>query len=279
MPKLRDAQQQVAHKLAGSRQRSNASLRYAKSQVSEAVHLVLWLHDHQLALADLRQDLLDQWVATGSMNRQRIRPFLQWLARVGVAGPVHAGWEYGASTRRAMGDEQRLGLLRQLLHNPQLDLRDRFAGSVVLLYGQPLTQIAALATSAININADGQTTLRLARGEIPLPEPLAEIAVALRNQRLQREQESGWLFAGRHAGSHITADGLARRLKAHGITHSTQARQAALLALAARLPAPILAERLGIDRSRAAGWVRLAGAPYAEYVSVRAGNEMEQTLA
>jgi hypothetical protein len=49
-----------------------------------------------------------------------------------------------------------------------------------------LTQIAALPTSAINLTADGQTTLRLGRGEIPLPEPLAAIALALRNQRVNR---------------------------------------------------------------------------------------------
>ncbi len=133
-----------------------------------------------------------------------------------------------------------------------------------------MTQIAALPTSAINVTADGRTTLRLAGGEISLPEPLAAIAVALRNQRLERDQENGWLVAGRHAGTHITADRLRRRLRGHGITHSTEARHGALLALAARLPAPILAERLGIDRSRAAGWVRLAGAPYGEYVALRA---------
>ena len=106
-----------------------------------------------------------------------------------------------------------------------------------------------------------------------LDEWLAAIALALRNQRLERDQKNGWLFAGRHSGTHITADGLAHRLKGHGITHSTQARHGALLAPAARLPAPILAERLGIDRSRAAGWVRIAGAPYGECVALRAENQ------
>jgi hypothetical protein len=78
------------------------------------------------------------------------------------------------------------------------------------------------------------------------------------------------LLAGRHGGTHITAEGLSCRRKAHGITRSTEARHRALLALAARLPAPILAERLGIDRSRAAGWVRLAGVSYEECVALRA---------
>jgi hypothetical protein len=38
---------------------------------------------------------------------------------------------------------------------------------------------------------------------------------------------------------------------------------------ASRLPAPILAERLGLHHGRAAGWVRAAGSPYADYVALR----------
>ncbi len=56
---------------------------------------------------------------------------------------------------------------------------NRFVGSVLLLYGKPITQIASLQTTAINVDADGQTMLRLGRGEIPLPEPLDAIALAL----------------------------------------------------------------------------------------------------
>ena len=39
--------------------------------------------------------------------------------------------------------------------------------------------------------------------------------------------------------------------------------------LAARLPAPILAERTGIHQARAAQWVRLAGSTYVDHVADR----------
>lgn len=58
-------------------------------------------------------------------------------------------------------------------------------------------------------------------------------------------------------------------LKRYGVDHSRRGRHGALLALAARLPAPILAERIGIHQGRAAQWVRLAGASYADYVAIR----------
>ncbi len=67
----------------------------------------------------------------------------------------------------------------------------------------------------------------------------------------------------------MSADTLLVRLKRYGIHRSREGRHAALLALAARLPAPILAERIGINRSRAAAWVRLADVTYADYVAVR----------
>jgi hypothetical protein len=140
---------------------------------------------------------------------------------------------------------------------------------VLLLYGKPTTRIVALRTTDINTTAGGETTLRLGRGEIPLPEPLAQVAQALRDQQLQRTGIDGWLIPGRHAGQHITADRLQQRLTRYGIERSREGRHAALLALAARLPAPILAERIGIHQSRAEAWVRIAGGTYADYVAVR----------
>ena len=137
-----------------------------------------------------------------------------------------------------------------------------------MLYAQPLTRTAALQTTDIATTPDGQITIRLARGAVPLPEPLGSLAHALRDERLARTGFDGWLLPGRKPGSHITAERLRERLKRHGIA-SRSSRHAALLALAARLPAPILAERLGFHQARAAQWVRAAGATYADYVALR----------
>jgi hypothetical protein len=267
---------QVAHQLAQTVKRRGeatpASVKYARSLVSEAIKLVVWLHDQQLVVADLRQDLIDEWVAAGLKMRRRVRLFLAWLRRAKVIGVLHVDWDDRPATRPAIDDEQRFGILRRLLHHQELDLRDRLAGSVLLLYGQPTTRIVALRTTDIRTAPDGMITLRLGRGEIPLPEPLAGMAQALRDRQLQRIGTDGWLIPGRHAGQHLTADRLEQRLKRYGIQRSREGRHAALLALAARLPAPILAERIGIHQSRAAAWVRMAGGTYADYVSVRTHN-------
>jgi hypothetical protein len=118
----------------------------------------------QLELSSLRQDLVDEWVTAGSMIRCRVRPFLAWLERAGVTGRLDVAWDDRSPARRALADDERLAILRRLLHDPEIDL---------------------------------------------------------------------------------------------------------LLALAGGLPAPILAERIGIHQAGAGQWVRVAGATYVENVATR----------
>lgn len=262
---------QVAHQLARTSQRGRvtpAAQKYARSLVSEAVKLVCWLHEQKLGLAELRQDLIDTWVSDGASTRRRVRLFLAWLARAGVIGPLRVAWNARGHGDPPLGDDQRFAVLRRLLHDTDGDMRHRLAGCLVLLYGQPLTRTAALTTNHIS-PGDGTVTIILGRGAVVLPEPLGELAASMREQRITQAGEGAWLFAGHKAGAHLTAEQLRTRLKAYGIT-SRPGRHGALLALAARLPAPILAERIGIHPARAAQWARAAGATYADYVALRA---------
>lgn len=262
----------VAHQLARTSQRdrpTKASEKYARSLVSEAIKLVSWLHDQRLELADLRQDLLDSWIVGGNANRRRVRMFVAWLQRGEILGArLEVAWDYRSTGEPALPDEQRLAILRRLLEDCNIDPRDRFAGSVLLLYAQPLTRIARIRTSDVVTISDGETTLTIARGNFTLPDPLASLALGLRYQQLQRTGREGWLLPGRHAGTPVSADNLRLRLKRYDIT-SRPARHGALLALAARLPAPVLADRLGLHQSRAAQWVRAAGSTYSAYVALR----------
>jgi hypothetical protein len=132
-----------------------------------------------------------------------------------------------------------------------------------VLYAQPLTRIVKLATSDVH-EQQGTVGVRLARGVLALPEPIAKLALEVR----RRAGASRWLFPGRHPGRHLSSDYLRKRLRDQGIT-SNAARQGALLALATRLPAPILAERFGFHHARTARWARAAGAEYADYVALR----------
>ncbi len=135
---------QVAHQLTRTVKRrgeaSESSQKYARSLVSGAISLVLWLNDQQLELAELRQDLVDQWIAAGSGVRRRVRLFLAWLERSSVVGTLAVDWDDRQPTREALGDRERFAILRRLLHDEDIDVRDRFVGSALLLYGKPITK-------------------------------------------------------------------------------------------------------------------------------------------
>lgn len=104
-----------------------------------------------------------------------------------------------------MGVAQREQAVEQTA--PSLGLRERFAGSVLLLNAQPLTRIAQLCTSDITMADRGETAITFARGaNVLLSEPLASIALALGCQRVADGEQDGWLLPGRKPGTHITAE-------------------------------------------------------------------------
>ena len=173
----------------------------------------------------------------------------------------------------ALDAEDRWAIVRRLLHDDQLELVDRVAGSFVLLYAQPLSRVAVITHDQITLHDDGAVSVRFATHEIGLPEPLA----SLRRQRSPREPRRGhigigapttspWLFPGHLPGRPITPARLGERLALFGID-ARAARRAALLQLAAELPAPVLAGSLGITTTTAVDWVKAAGGDWANYAA------------
>jgi hypothetical protein len=114
------------------------------------------------------------------------------------------------------------------------------AGCLLLLYGQPFTRTAALRRTDIT-GVGGQAGIRLGRGTLPLPPPMDTIARLVLES--QPSHGDGWLFAGRHPGTHLTAEHLRVRVACYGLARITQ--------------------------SRAAEWARTAGQDYGSYVGLR----------
>ena len=94
-----------------------------------------------------------------------------------------------------------------------------------------------------------------------MAEPLAGLLSGL------RERASGpWLLPGAKPGTHIGSERV--RLRQLGIRPEST-RPAALLALAASVPAPVLSELLGYCDDTANHWRRAAGGDWARYASLR----------
>jgi hypothetical protein len=79
-------------------------------------------------------------------------------------------------------------------------------------------------------------------------------------------------------GKPTSTHGMTQKLGRHGIKVRT-ARNAALAALAADLPSPILADLTGMHRHTAIRWVLYARRDWAEYLAARVEDEAKEQKA
>ena len=146
-----------------------SAVKHARTQVREAIRLTQWLHTQALDLGDLRQDLLDEWLATGVSTRRSISGFIDWLGRAHPASRrLQVTWPPAAHNPPIASDEQRLQALTVLLADHHVAPRVRFAAASVLLFAQPLTRVAALHRSDVT-NAAGGWLIRFGPRPVHAP--------------------------------------------------------------------------------------------------------------
>jgi integrase len=241
---------------------------HARNNIRAAASLLAWLHGRGTTLDACGQADIDQWLSTGP-SACLARDFLAWAAARGHCRPLTIPPPPRAAGP-AISQDQRWTLTTRLLRDATLDPTDRVAGCLLLLYGQPLTRIAAMTISQIT-RRDDQTFIRLGRHDVPVPGPLADALRQLisggRSYRgVGSPPATTWLFPGHLPGRPITPDTLGERLRALGIYAQT-GRRAALLDLAAQLPAAVLADILGLHENTAAKWMHQAGGDWSRYAA------------
>ena len=149
---------------------------------------------------------------------------------------------------------------------------DRLAGLLVLLYAQSLAAIVRLTINHVTIDHNnGDVRLQLGQAPVLLAEPLAELAVQLVATRkghatVGHPGTSPWLFPGGRPGHPLSSKRLSVRLNRLGMA-PRRSRSAALLQLAAELPAAVLARLLGVSTDRATTWQQIAGGDWAGYAA------------
>ena len=122
-----------------------------------------------------------------------------------------------------------------------------------------------MTTSQI-ITRDDQVLARFGQHEVPVPDSLGRILTDLiRNGRSHTGTGSPitipWLFPGGMPGRPITPSRLGERLRALGV-RAMPGRRAALIDLAAQLPAAVLADSLNLSPGTAVRWMHQAGADW-----------------
>ena len=233
------------------------------------VAFLAWLRQHGLTLASCGQGDVETWLATGPAAYD-VRDFLAWAAaRKHCPSPQVPGPQRRTGTATDPG--QRWELIHRLLHDDTLDLTDRAAGCLLLLFGQHLSRTAVMTTGQITTRDDG-VLVRFGQHEVPVPDSLGpdphrpdHSRPLPHRHRLTDHQPDGCSPAA-CPDSPSPRPGSASACAPLGI-RAMPGRRAALIDLAAQLPAAVLADLLNLSPGTAVRWMHQAGADWNRYAA------------
>jgi hypothetical protein len=271
----------VAKRAGGNDLNANAA-GSVRTRLRGAIELTRWLHEQDCTLVDLRQDLLEQWLSEGGSSRLTIASFIDSLLRTKVISAVRVPRAPRPLKLNTVQDSRRWALLRRLLGDATLDLRERVAGGLLLLYAQPITKITRLRREDVTLTIDDQVLIALGEEPIPLPPPLATLVIRLRDApaplaTTAATRTNPWLLPGRKLGRPITPHALSRRLSALGLP-AVPARTSALAHLLDMVPPAVLAQLIGMSAHSAERYSAALRTDYSRYVALRVGNEQHAAL-
>lgn len=245
-------------------------LKYPKMLASTAVCFIASLSTSGHSLATCQQEDLDRFLATHPAKASALRVFLDFCAtRHEVSGIELPRVRRKAASSPAEHDE-RWALARRLLHGGGIEVDDRVAGTLVVLYAQPVTRIARLRKDQL-LERDGTLFIGLGVEPLELHEPLVGLLRQLPHRRddgASARFPSPWLFPGRLPGHPVNPESLRKRLARLGVVCRAQ-RSAALLQLGGELPVRVIADLLGIGESTAERWVNASGGRWGSYAGLR----------
>jgi len=243
----------------------------AKLELKSAAALLDWLATRDIPLADVTQHDGDAWLAGPRPDRYAARSFVRWAIARGLMPKLEFPTGRKTAVTPAVAVTDRVALARRLLHEEGIETRDRVAGVLVVVFAQPVIKIASLTVDDAAIDHE-TVAIRFGETAITLPQPLddhlRELIIDRRDRAAAALPPPGWLFPGSSPGRPIGAQSLSRRLKRIGV--DCQARRiAALVDMAGQVPAPVLADLLGIGILTATRWAEIAGRPWGDYPTLR----------
>ena len=262
-----------ARKASDRRTYTHGASAAARNRITSAIAFLSWLDANNLDLATLNQGNLDQWLVSGEPHRREIRSFLAWATSRRLAPGLTVPQRSSKQMPASMPSEEDLGRqLQRCLTDTALPVDVRAAGAIVTLFGLPLSKIVQLTVEHLT-ERDGNVYLAMDKQPVLMPPRMAGLlhsaARASSRSALGRSVPgTTWLFPGFSPGRHQVANTLGRRLREHGI-QSRSTRNTAIITLASDLPAPILADLLGLHITTAERWVGYARRDWTVYLAAR----------
>lgn len=188
----------------------------SKQTVTVAIEFLNWLAEHSIELAELEQEHLDTWQATGPSTRLITDRFLRWAIRTRLVKPDLTIQRHRRGTSPRMSATEQERAVERVVYSEELSARDRAAAILVLVFGQQIEDVVGLTWDNVKVT-DDLVTVRVGAVEIALPEPLdspwRELATNPGHSLTAAHPKSTWVFRGNSPGRHIGAGHLRTRLR------------------------------------------------------------------
>jgi hypothetical protein len=248
-----------------------SALSRGKAELRSASAFIDWLAARDTPLGGCGQADVDAWLAGSRSDRYIARSFVRWAIVRGLMPKLEFPTSSRGGPAAAIIDQDLIELARRLLHDPLITTRDRVAGSLVVLFAQHVSRVARLTLEDITLGTD-TVAIRFGSTAIVVPEPLAgELRSLVADRRCRATaqlSEPLWLFSGQTPGRPVDEQVLSHRLKRIGVDCGAT-RRTALLQLAGKMPAAVVADLLGINILTATKWAETAGRPWGDYPTLR----------
>lgn len=250
----------------------------AREQISAAIRLLAFLDEHGVSAATAVQADLERYQAEGRSVHARVRTlssehtFVAWLRDSRINTRLTIPTIHYGPPAVTVSDDQRWQHVERLLHDDTLRSYTRLGGLFTLLFAQPLSRIVAMRTSQVTLADHGRVDVTFNTLPIQMPAVLDDLVAAhlkRRGMSLYVSRDTGWLFPGGRPGRHLETENIRGQLVEIGIKPHEN-RKAALFGLAANMPAPVLAELIGITDTNAANWAKVASRDWTGYIAERA---------
>jgi hypothetical protein len=173
------------------------------------------------------------------------------------------------SAAEITANDERWAIIGKLASGQIKPLDLRVAGALNLLFGQQSSRIARLTDSDVSV-VDDEVCILLGSEHLPLPPPFDRLImdlVTLRRSEVRAKRSDGsvFLFPGNFYSRPVDVGKFTERLNAIGIM-TRSGRDASLMDLAAKIPAALLRDLLGLHINTAVEWNIAAGHSHTKYI-------------
>ncbi|WP_344752889.1 hypothetical protein [Gryllotalpicola koreensis] len=242
----------------------------AKQEITVASNFLKWLADRSSTLRSCSQSDIDDWLADGPTTRYTVKNFLTFTAQSQLS-PALTVPRRTVKTIRRIDAEERLVWIRRCLEAEQYPAAPRLIALLLLVFGQPITRIAAMPITAVDVD-DSTARIRFVDDWIDLPAPIAALLtqhLANRAPTSTRTVDTNpYLFPGARPGEHVHRHSIKLALNRLGID-LLGSKNTALDELVASMPAPMVADALGFSYNAMAQHEGFKGLRFERYVSGR----------